>query len=96
MQGHDTRTAADGLQAVELAASFRPDVIFMDVGMPRVDGIEATRRIRAESWGNSILIVALTGWGQQNDRAQTREVGMDMHLVKPINLDSIAAILTQA
>jgi PAS domain S-box-containing protein len=96
MQGHETRTAADGVQAVEVAQSFRPDVIFMDVGMPRVDGIEATRRIRAEPWGNSILIVALTGWGQQNDRAQTREVGMDMHLVKPINLDSIAAILTQA
>jgi PAS domain S-box-containing protein len=96
LQGHDTRTAADGLQAVEMAASFRPDVIFMDVGMPRVDGIEATRRIRAEPWGNSILIVALTGWGQQSDRTQTREVGMDLHLVKPINLDSIAAILTQA
>jgi PAS domain S-box-containing protein len=96
MQGHDTRTAADGLQAVEVAAAFRPDVIFMDVGMPRVDGIEATRRIRAEPWGNSILIVALTGWGQQNHRAQTRDVGMDLHLVKPINLDSIAAILTQS
>ena len=96
MQGHDTRTAADGMQAIEVAEAFRPDVIFMDVGMPRVDGIEATRRIRAEPWGNSILIVALTGWGQQNHRAQTREVGMDLHLVKPINLDSIAAILTQS
>jgi len=96
MQGHETRTVADGLQAVEVAQAFRPDVIFMDVGMPRVDGIEATRRIRAEPWGGAILIVALTGWGQQNDRAQTREVGMDVHLVKPINLDSIAAILTQA
>jgi CheY-like chemotaxis protein/nitrogen-specific signal transduction histidine kinase len=96
MQGHETRTATDGSQAVELAAAFRPDIIFMDVGMPRVDGLEATRQIRAQPWGNSILIVALTGWGQPNDRRQTHEVGMNLHLVKPIDLEGIAAVLAHA
>jgi CheY-like chemotaxis protein/two-component sensor histidine kinase len=96
MQGHETCTAMDGGQAVEVAATFRPDIIFMDVGMPRVDGLEATRRIRAQPWGKSILIVALTGWGQPNDRRQTHDVGMNLHLVKPINLEGIAAVLAHA
>lgn len=95
MQGHETCTAADGRQAVELAASFQPEIIFMDLGMPRVDGLEATRQIRAQPWGRSILIVALTGWGQQHDRHRTRQVGMDIHLVKPISMDGIAAVLAR-
>jgi PAS domain S-box-containing protein len=93
MQGHETRTANNGRQAVELAETFRPDIIFMDLGMPQVDGIEATRQIRAEPWGKAMVIVALTGWGQESNRRQTREVGMDLHLVKPINLEGIAAVL---
>ena len=96
MQGHETRTATDGRQAVELASAFRPDIIFMDVGMPRVDGLEATRQIRAEPWGKSVFIVALTGWGQPADRQQTQLVGMNLHLVKPINLEGIAAVLSHA
>jgi PAS domain S-box-containing protein len=93
LQGHKTRIAANGHEAVELAATYRPDIIFMDVGMPLLDGLEATRQIRAQPWGKSMLIVALTGWGQQNDRRRTREVGMNMHLVKPIDLNEIAAVL---
>ena len=93
MQGHETRTAIDGRQAVELAAAFRPDIIFMDVGMPRVDGLEATRQIRAESWGKAIYIVALTGWGQPADRQQTQLVGMNLHLVKPIQAETLMNIL---
>jgi CheY-like chemotaxis protein len=65
----------------------------MDVGMPLLDGLEATRQIRAQPWGKSMLIVALTGWGQRNDRLRTREVGMNMHLVKPIDLKEITAVL---
>jgi CheY-like chemotaxis protein len=91
--GHEACTAIDGRQAVELAETFHPDIIFMDVGMPCVDGLEATRQIRAQPWGLSILIVALTGWGQQNDRYQTKAAGMDLHLVKPINLESIADVI---
>jgi PAS domain S-box-containing protein len=96
MQGHETRTANNGRQAVELAATFQPDIIFMDLGMPQLDGIEATRQIRAEPWGKAMVIVALTGWGQESNRRQTREVGMDLHLVKPINLEGIAAVLAHS
>jgi PAS domain S-box-containing protein len=96
MQGHETRTANNGRQAVELAETFQPDIIFMDLGMPQIDGIEATRQIRAESWGKAMVIVALTGWGQESNRRQTREVGMDLHLVKPINLEGIAAVLAHS
>jgi PAS domain S-box-containing protein len=95
LRGHETRTASNGLQAVELAAAFRPEIIFMDLGMPLLDGLEACRRIRAQPDGPSIVIVALTGWGQHRDRAQTRAAGMDLHLVKPIDLDGIAAVETQ-
>jgi two-component system CheB/CheR fusion protein len=96
MQGHETRTAHNGRQAVELAELFQPDIIFMDLGMPQIDGIEATRQIRAQPWGRAMIIVALTGWGQERDRRQTREVGMDLHLVKPINLEGIAAVLAHS
>ncbi|MGH8323157.1 MAG: PAS domain-containing hybrid sensor histidine kinase/response regulator, partial [Steroidobacteraceae bacterium] len=96
LQGHETCIAAHGQQAVELAATYRPDIIFMDVGMPHMDGLEATREIRAQPWGKSMLIAALTGWGQQDDRRRTREVGMDMHLVKPIDLEEIAAVLARS
>jgi CheY-like chemotaxis protein len=95
LRGHETRTASNGLQAVELAAAFQPEIIFMDLGMPLLDGLEACRRIRALPAGESIVIVALTGWGQNSDRRQTSEAGMDMHLVKPIGLDDIAAVETQ-
>jgi CheY-like chemotaxis protein len=96
MQGHETRTANNGREAVELAETFQPDIIFMDLGMPQVDGIEATRQIRAEPWGKAMVIVALTGWGQESNRRQTRAVGMDLHLVKPINLEGIAAVLAHS
>jgi PAS domain S-box-containing protein len=96
MQGHQTRTAGDGFQAVQLAESFRPDIIFMDVGMPRLDGLEAARQIRQQPWGKSMLIVALTGWGQEADRHRTRDAGIDLHLVKPITLEGIAAVLAHS
>lgn len=85
--------AENGAQALLLARMFQPDVILMDIRMPQVDGIEATRQIRSEPWGKAMVIVALTGWGQESNRRQTREVGMDLHLVKPINLEGIAAVL---
>ena len=95
MRGHETRTASNGLQAVELAVSFLPEIVFMDLGMPLLDGLEATRRIRARAEGRSMVIVALTGWGQESDRQKTRDAGMDLHLVKPIDLDGIAAVETE-
>ena len=74
-----------------LAAALRtqPEVVLMDVGMPRLNGYEATRRIREQPWGRGMSIIALTGWGQDADRARTREAGCDGHLVKPVSLDDL-------
>ena len=65
----------------------------MDVGMPRLNGYEATRRIREQPWGRAVIIIALTGWGQDGDRARSREAGCDGHLVKPVNLADLEKLL---
>jgi CheY-like chemotaxis protein len=92
-QGHVVLTAQDGRRAVEVAEAFAPDVILMDVAMPNLDGLEATREIRRRSWGQGIRIIALTAWGQETERRRTREAGMDAHLVKPIDPNVLAAVL---
>jgi len=82
--GNEVRTAFDGLDAVEVAAAFRPDVILMDIGMPRLDGYDACRRIREQPWGQDIVLIALTGWGQDEDMRKSRDAGFNHHLVKPV------------
>jgi CheY-like chemotaxis protein len=84
LMGHEVRQARDGQEALEVAGRFRPEVIFMDLGMPKLNGYEAARRIREESWGQELLMVATTGWGQEDDRRRTKEAGFDQHLVKPV------------
>jgi two-component system CheB/CheR fusion protein len=79
--GHDVRVASDGVQAVELAREFAPDIAFLDIGMPRMDGYEAARRIR--ELGGRTVLVALTGWGQDEDKQRSREAGFDHHVTKP-------------
>ncbi|HWI16450.1 MAG TPA: PAS domain S-box protein [Vicinamibacterales bacterium] len=91
--GHEVAIAYDGLEAIEKAAQFRPEVILMDVGMPRLNGLEATRRIRQEPWGQAATIIALTGWGQECDREQSREAGCNGHLVKPVTFEELQKIL---
>jgi signal transduction histidine kinase/ActR/RegA family two-component response regulator len=81
-KGHDVRVAADGVQAVDVAAAFRPHIAFLDIGMPRMDGYEAARRIR-EVIGRRVVLVALTGWGQDEDKHRSRDAGFDHHLTKP-------------
>ena len=83
LMGNQVRVASDGLEAIEIAEEFRPDVMVMDIGMPRMNGNEAARHIRRQSWGQDILLIALTGWGQEEDKRQTKEAGFDHHLVKP-------------
>ncbi|QJE97364.1 hybrid sensor histidine kinase/response regulator [Luteolibacter luteus] len=85
MEGREVRVAYDGADAVELAKSFAPDLILMDLGMPRMDGFEAARHIRALPSGDGITMVALSGWGQEKDRRLSREAGFDEHLVKPVS-----------
>jgi CheY-like chemotaxis protein len=84
LMGNEVHTAHDGAAAVEAAAEIRPDVILLDIGMPRMNGYDACREIRSRSWGKGILILALTGWGQDEDKRRSREAGFDDHLVKPV------------
>jgi PAS domain S-box-containing protein len=93
LEGYAVKTAADGEQAVKLAREFKPDVIFMDVGMPNLNGLEATRAIRAQTDGSQMRIVAMTGWGQEEDRRQTEAAGMDYHLTKPVSPESLQKAL---
>ena len=92
--GTRSRTADDGQQAVEAADAFRPDVVLLDIGMPRLNGYEAARRIREQPWGRGMLLVALTGWGQEEDRRLAEDAGFDHHLVKPAEPAELQRLLT--
>jgi CheY-like chemotaxis protein len=93
--GNEVWTANDGLGAIEAAEGFQPEVILMDVGMPRMNGLDATRHIREQEWGQGVTIIALTGWGQEGDRERSREAGCDGHLVKPVNLTDLEWMLAE-
>ena len=95
MLGNEVRTAGDGQQAIEVAAEYLPEVVLMDIGMPRLNGYEAARHIRQQSWGGAMLLVALTGWGQEEDRQRTRDAGFDHHLVKPADPATLKSLLRQ-
>jgi CheY-like chemotaxis protein/two-component sensor histidine kinase len=96
LTGNEVRTAHDGIEAVEVAAEFRPQVILMDVGMPRLNGYEATHRIRQQPWGRPVTIIALTGWGQEGDKLHSQAAGCNAHLVKPVNLPDLERLLAEA
>jgi PAS domain S-box-containing protein len=93
LTGAEVMTAHDGLEAVALAERFRPEVVLMDVGMPRLNGYEATRQMRAQPWGKNLIIIALTGWGQEADRVQSKQAGCNGHLVKPVTLADLEKLL---
>jgi PAS domain S-box-containing protein len=92
--GHEVETAADGLEACEVAERVRPDVVLLDLGMPRLDGFGVAERIRATPWGSRALLVAQTGWGREADRRRTAEAGFDYHLTKPIDPAALRRILS--
>ena len=93
--GNEVRTANDGQQAVEAVAEYNPDVVILDIGMPRLNGYEAARRIRGEPWGKGVMLVAITGWGQEEDKQRTREAGFDHHLVNPVQFAALQRLLAQ-
>jgi two-component system, chemotaxis family, CheB/CheR fusion protein len=89
----EVRTASNGPDALAAAAQLRPSVVLLDLGMPGMDGYELARRIRAESWGKEALLVALTGWGQEQYRRRSQEAGFDRHMIKPANADALRTVL---
>jgi two-component system CheB/CheR fusion protein len=96
VSGHRVRTAATGREALLQVLEFQPALVFMDVGMPDLDGVQATQQIRHHPRGRDIVIVALTGWGQAQDRLRTQLAGVDRHIVKPISAADIAELLALA
>jgi PAS domain S-box-containing protein len=96
LQGNTTATARDGLEAVHMAQKFMPDVILLDIGMPNMNGYEATKMIRSQSWGKDIRIIAVTGWGQTSDKKRAEVAGFDHHLTKPVNADELSKLLFSA
>lgn len=93
LMGNDIYTVHDGLAAVEAAEQFRPDMILLDIGLPKLNGYDACRHIRQQPWSSGMQIVALTGWGQDEDRRRSKEAGFDHHLVKPADIRSVQEIL---
>ena len=96
MMGNETQVSRDGLEAVAMAEASRPDVILMDIGMPRLNGYDACRRIREMAWSRNTVIVALTGWGQEGDKLKSRDAGFDFHMVKPVDPGVLEKLLTRS
>lgn len=93
IMGHDTRTAHDGESAVATAESFLPDVVLLDIGLPKLNGYEVAQRIRGSAWGASMYLIAVTGWGQDEDRQRSSEVGLNQHMVKPVEPAALEKLL---
>jgi PAS domain S-box-containing protein len=96
LRRNDVLTAVDGLEAVEAAAAFQPDLILLDIGLPKLNGYDAARRIREQRQDNRVVIVAMTGWGQEEDKRKSKEAGFDQHLVKPVDPGLLEELLASA
>ncbi len=96
LNGHEVYRAQDGQLALQAAERCLPEVALLDIGMPRLDGYEVARRIRSHSWGQGMLLVALTGWGQEADRVRSQAAGFDSHLTKPVDHNRLAQLLAEA
>ncbi len=95
-KGHDTRKAYDGEDALEAADAFRPEVVLLDLGLPKLNGYQVCRRLRAQSWGTSMTIICVSGWGHKEDLALSKDAGFDAHLVKPVNVVALMKLVDRA
>jgi PAS domain S-box-containing protein len=93
MTGNETYTAHDGLEALQAAETFLPEVILLDIGLPKLNGREVCRRIRQQPWGRDMLLIAMTGWGQDEDRRKSQDAGFDYHVIKPVDLTGLIKLL---
>lgn len=91
--GHEVRIVHDGASALDAVRDFRPDVAFLDIGMPGLTGYEVAQAVRAEPWGREVTLIAVTGWGQPDDRQRARTAGFDRHLIKPIDPAEVDRLL---
>jgi CheY-like chemotaxis protein len=91
--GNEVHTAYDGLEALGAAAAFQPNVVFLDIGLPKLNGYETARRMREQHGGGDMVLVALTGWGQEEDRRRAKEAGFDHHMTKPVEFDALQKLL---
>ncbi|HYW50845.1 MAG TPA: response regulator [Gemmatimonadaceae bacterium] len=94
MIGHEAATAYDGEQAVEAAAEYRPDIILMDLTLPRLSGYEAAAQIQQQPGGTNAVLVALTGWGGDEDRRNTLAAGFQHHFIKPLDFEALRKLIT--
>ena len=94
--GHDVETALSGMEALERIKTFRPDIALLDIGLPGLDGYEVARRIRAEVGNDAIRLIAITGYGRDEDRELARDAGFAAHLVKPVEFSALQRVLAQS
>jgi CheY-like chemotaxis protein/two-component sensor histidine kinase len=92
-EGHEVRVVFDGEAAFRVCGEFKPEVVFLDIGMPKLNGYEVARRVRSEAWGKPIQLAALTGWGQEDDRRRSAEAGFNTHFVKPVSSEALLKFL---
>jgi PAS domain S-box-containing protein len=93
LMGNETQTAYDGLEALAVSETFRPELILLDIGMPRLNGYDTARQIRKQPWGRKTFLIALTGWGQDEDRQRSRDAGFDLHMTKPVDPAALEKLL---
>ena len=94
--GNEVRSCYDGQTAIDVASEFHPDIILLDLGMPKLNGYETAIRIREQPWGKHVVLAALSGWGQDEDKQRTRQAGFDHHFVKPIEPDALRRLLAES
>jgi CheY-like chemotaxis protein len=90
---HETQKTHDGEDAVQAVTAFQPDIALLDIGMPKLSGYDVARHIRGQSWGKKMVLVALTGWGQEQDKRRATEAGFDHHMTKPVSMDALQKLL---
>jgi CheY-like chemotaxis protein len=95
LEGHRVEVVHDGVEALRRLEEFRPQFALIDIGMPKINGYEVARRARAEQWGASMQLIALTGWGQEQDRREALEAGFNHHLVKPVDMEILLQRLSE-
>ena len=95
LNAHETHMAHDGIEAVKAAEMFQPDVVLLDIGLPKLNGHDACRKIREQPWGKGMVLIALSGWARDVDRRESQEAGFDGHLAKPVDLADITKLLAK-